>query len=191
MKKENNSKKQLSAKETAELFATLEARFEKNRQRHKELKWTDIAKRLQSAPAKYWSLYQMEATGGEPDVVVFDKAGKEYLFCDCSAESPAGRRSLCYDDQALDARKENKPEGSAIGMAEAMGVSLLTEAEYKQLQQLGSFDTKTSSWLQTPDPIRKLGGAIFADRRYDHVFVYHNGVQSYYAARGFRAILAI
>lgn len=191
MKKENSKGKQLSAKETSELMATLEARFAKNMQRHKGLKWTDIAKRLQSAPEKCWSLFQMETSGGEPDVVGFNKATNEFLIYDCSAESPSGRRSLCYDQQALEARKENKPAGSAIGMADAMGVSLLTETEYQLLQQLGSFDLKTSSWLLTPEPIRQLGGAIFADRRYDHVFVYHNGVQSYYAARGFRASIKI
>jgi len=169
----------------------LKARFEKNGNRHKGLDWADVQARLEANPEKLWSLYEMERTGGEPDVVGHDKKGGEYLFYDCSAESPKGRRSLCYDREALDERKEFKPENSAIDMANSMGIEILTEEEYRDLQQLGNFDTKTSSWVKTPDNIRKLGGALFCDRRYDQVFLYHNGAQSYYAARGFRAALRI
>ena len=169
----------------------MKARFEKNGNRHKGLDWADVQARLEANPEKLWSLYEMERTGGEPDVVGHDKKGGEYLFYDCSAESPKGRRSLCYDREALDERKEFKPENSAIDMANSMGIEILTEEEYRDLQQLGNFDTKTSSWVKTPDNIRKLGGALFCDRRYDQVFLYHNGAQSYYAARGFRAALRI
>ncbi|MBL7793795.1 MAG: DUF4256 domain-containing protein [Saprospiraceae bacterium] len=184
-------KKELSQQQREELLSTLKARFEKNGNRHKGLDWADVQARLEANPEKLWSLYEMERTGGEPDVVGHDKKGGEYLFYDCSAESPKGRRSLCYDREALDERKEFKPENSAIDMANSMGIEILTEEEYRDLQQLGNFDTKTSSWVKTPDNIRKLGGALFCDRRYDQVFLYHNGAQSYYAARGFRAALRI
>lgn len=184
-------KKELSQQQREELLSTLKARFEKNGNRHKGLDWADVQARLEANPEKLWSLYEMERTGGEPDVVGHDKKGGEYLFYDCSAESPKGRRSLCYDREALDERKEFKPENSAIDMANSMGIEILTEEEYRDLQQLGNFDTKTSSWVKTPDNIRKLGGALFCDRRYDQVFLYHNGAQSYYAARGFRGSLKI
>lgn len=173
------------------LLALLRARFEKNAARHKGMDWSKVQARLEGSPDKLWALNEMEATGGEPDVVGRDKRTADTLFFDCSAESPKGRRSLCYDRAALDARKEFKPKGSAEDMAAAMGVELLNEAQYRELQALGEFDTKTSSWLKTPPEIRKLGGAIFADRRYDHVFVYHNGAESYYAVRGFRACLKV
>ena len=177
--------------EDKELLKALKARFEKNMNRHKGIAWADVQAKLEANADKLRSLSEMEKTGGEPDVVGHDKATGEFVFYDCSAESPNGRRSLCYDSEALDARKEAKPADSAVNMAAAMGIELLTEAEYRALQKLGAFDTKTSSWLTTPAPIRKLGGAIFADRRYDTVFVYHNGAQSYYAARGFRGSLKI
>ena len=183
--------RKLSTGETNELLASLKARFEKNMQRHKGYAWTDIEARLNASKEKLWSLDQMEKTGGEPDVIGFDKKTGEYIFCDCSAESPKDRRSLCYDREALNARKEHKPKNSAVDMAADMGVELLTEEEYRSLQQLGKFDTKTSSWIKTPQPIRKLGGAIFGDRRYDTVFLYHNGAESYYAARGFRGSLRV
>jgi len=181
-------KKKLPPDQTKQLFGILKARFEKNPGRHKGLDWTKVEAKLEESPEKLVSLYEMEQTGGEPDVIGQEKTG-EYLFVDCAAESPKGRRSLCYDDEALDSRKENKPEGSALGMAAAMGVELLTEEQYRNLQKLGVFDTKTSSWIQTPAGIRKLGGALFCDRRYDTVFMYHNGAESYYAARGFRGML--
>jgi hypothetical protein len=181
----------MNEKERDEVISILKTRFEKHMQRHKGLAWTDVQARLAAAPDKLRSLAEMESTGGEPDVVGLDPKTGEYVFCDCSAESPAGRRSFCYDRAALDARKEAKPANSALDAAAAMGVSLLTEEEYRALQQLGEFDLKTSSWLITPPQIRKLGGALFGDRRYDHVFVYHNGAQSYYAARGFRASLRV
>lgn len=184
-------KKELSQQQREELLSTLKARFEKNGNRHKGLDWADVQARLEANTEKLWSLHEMEKTGGEPDVVGHDKKGGEYLFYDCSAESPKGRRSLCYDREALDERKEFKPENSAIDMANSMGIEILTEEEYRDLQQLGNFDTKTSSWVKTPDNIRKLGGALFCDRRYDQVFLYHNGAQSYYAARGFRGSLKI
>jgi hypothetical protein len=185
-------KKQLSPKQTEELINTVKARFEKNKVRHKNIEWAKVQARLEAAGAGLlWSLSEMEGTGGEPDVVVHDKKTGEYLFYDCSPESPKGRRSLCFDDEALASRKENKPDGSAAGMAASMGVELLTEEQYRELQQLGNFDMKTSSWVKTPDPIRKLGGAIFCDRRYDTVFMYHNGAESYYAARGFRGALRV
>ena len=179
--------KKLSATETKGLLQILEDRFKKNINRHPDLKWEAVLSTLETNPEKLWSLNEMERTGGEPDVVGQDPKTGAYLFYDCSAESPAGRRSLCFDREALDARKENKPEGNAVEMAEQMGVSMLNEEQYRALQKLGRFDAKTSSWIQTPAAIRKLGGALFADFRYDTVFVYHNGAQSYYAARGFRA----
>jgi hypothetical protein len=175
----------------AELLATLQARFEQNIQRHRGLEWAEVQAKLEGNPEKLRSLGEMEETGGEPDVVRHDNETGEYLFFDCSKESPKGRRSLCYDREALDARKENKPKGSAVEMAAAMGVQLLTEDEYRELQKHGEFDTTTSSWVQTPSRIRELGGALFCDRRYDTVFVYHNGAQSYYAARGFRGSLKV
>lgn len=173
------------------LFATLKARFEKHMNRHQGLEWPQVRARLEAAPEKLRSLDEMERTGGEPDVVAHDKDSGEYLFVDCSAETPSGRRSLCYDREALDARKENKPAGCATDLAAAMGIELLTEAQYRDLQTLGSFDLKTSSWVLTPPAIRKLGGSLFCDRRYDCVFIYHNGAQSYYAARGFRGALKV
>jgi hypothetical protein len=183
--------KKLTANERDELLATLRARFEKHLQRHQGVDWADVQARLAAAPAKLWSLHEMERTGGEPDVVDLDGKGKGYAFVDCSAESPEGRRSLCYDREALDSRKENKPKDNAVDMAAAMGIDLLTEAQYRRLQELGNFDAKTSSWVQTPAEIRKRGGALFCDYRYGHVFVYHNGAQSYYAARGFRGCLSV
>jgi hypothetical protein len=187
----NSNKKELSSKQCEELFKILKARFEKNMNRHKGLEWANVHGRLESNTKKLWSLYEMERTGGEPDIVDHDKKTGEYIFYDCAAESPKDRRSLCYDREALNARKENKPANSAVDMAAAMGIELLTEEQYRALQQLGSFDTKTSSWVQTPAAIRKLGGALFCDRRYDTVFLYHNGAESYYAARGFRGLLKI
>lgn len=187
----NTTQKKLSAGQSQELIATLKARFEKNTQRHKGLRWEAVEARLQAHPARLWSLMEMENTGGEPDVTGFDKKTGEYTFIDCSAESPKGRRSLCYDREAHQSRKEHKPAGSAMEAAAAMGIELLTEAQYRDLQQLGEFDTKTSSWIETPADIRKLGGALFCDRRYDTVFVYHNGAESYYAARGFRGSLKV
>ncbi len=184
-------KKELSPKQREELFKTLKARFEKNTNRHKGLEWSKIQGVLEANAEKLWSLGEMERTGGDPDVVGQDKNTGEYVFHDCSAESPKGRRSLCYDREALDGRKENKPRGSACEMAAQMGVEILTEEEYRALQTLGSFDTKTSSWVKTPSNIRKLGGALFCDRRFDTVFVYHNGAESYYAARGFRGSLRV
>ena len=183
--------KQLSPKQSAALLSVLKARFEQAMNRHPDLEWTKVQARLEENPKALYSLAEMERTGGEPDVVGHDKATGEYIFYDCSAESPAGRQSLCYDREALDARKEHKPADSAIDMAASMGIELLTEEQYRDLQRLGDFDTKTSSWITTPADIRKLGGALFADRRYDHVFVYHNGAKSYYAARGFRGLLRI
>jgi hypothetical protein len=182
--------KSLNTKEAEALLATLKARFEKNTKRHKAVQWADVAARLQKSPAKLWSLNEMEKSGGEPDVIGV-AAGGEFVFCDCAAESPAGRRSLCWDGEALEARKENRPQGSAVDMAADMGVAILTEEQYRELQKFGEFDLKTSSWIDTPPAIRKLGGALFCDRRYDTVFTYHNGVQSYYAARGFRALLTV
>ena len=183
--------KSLSSTITGELIATLQERFEKNMDRHKGLKWTDVQARLEANSEKLWSLNEMETTGGEPDVIRLDKKTGEYVFCDCSAESPKNRRSICYDREALNARKENKPANSAIDMAEAMGIEILSETDYRELQKLGAFDLKTSSWVKTPDAIRKLGGALFCDRRYDTVFLYHNGADSYYAARGFRGLLRV
>lgn len=182
---------QLSSKQTSSLLTILQTRFEKNMQRHKGLKWADVETRLLNNAQKLWSLDMMEETGGEPDVVAFDKATCEYIFYDCAPESPKGRRSVCYDRAAWESRKEHKPGNNAVDMAAEMGIELLTEEQYRQLQQLGSFDTKTSSWVKTPDEIRKLGGAVFCDRRYNNVFYYHNGAESYYAARGFRGLLRV
>jgi hypothetical protein len=184
-------KNKLSPKQSQELLKGLQARFAKNTHRHKGIDWADVEGRLAANPAKLWSLFEMERTEGEPDVVGRDKKSGEYLFCDCSAESPKGRRSLCYDQEALESRKENKPKGSAVSLAETMGVELLTEEQYRELQKLGEFDLKTSSWVKTPAAIRKLDGALFCDRRYDTVFLYHNGAESYYAARGFRGSLRV
>lgn len=183
--------KELPAKQQLELLNILKARFEKNTARHKGLDWGKVQARLEAKKDKLWSLNEMERTGGEPDVVGHDKKTGEYIFYDCSAESPAGRRSFCYDRKALDGRKENKPKNDAMSMAADMGVEILTEEQYRNLQQLGTFDTKTSSWVLTPGNIRKLGGALFCDRRYDTVFTYHNGAESYYAARGFRGLLRV
>lgn len=185
------AKKDLSPKQREELLNTLEARFKKNMNRHQGLDWTVVLARLEASPEKLWSLHEMETTGGEPDVVGYDKKTGEFIFYDCSEESPKGRRSLCYDREALDARRENKPRDNAVDMAAAMGIELLTEEQYRELQKLGNFDTKTSSWVKTPSDIRKLGGAIFCDRRYNTVFTYHNGAESYYAARAFRGSLRI
>ncbi len=181
----------LSASEIKQSLLILQSRFENHMHRHAKMQWSDVQKKLESNPAKLLSLYQMEATGGEPDVIGYDAKTKEYLFCDCSTESPTGRRSVCFDRKALESRKEHTPKNNAQDMADAMGIELLTEEHYRALQTLGAFDTKTSSWIQTPSSIRKLGGALFCDRRYDTVFVYHNGAESYYAARGFRAILRV
>ncbi len=186
-----SNKKKLSPEQSKELLKILKARFDKNSNRHKGLEWAAIQAKLEASPEKLWSLDEMESTGGEPDVVGYDKKTGEYIFYDCSAESPKGRRSLCYDLKALEARKEFKPADSAINMAAAMGIELLTEQQYRDLQKLGNFDTKTSSWIMTPVDIRKLGGALFCDRRYNTVFVYHNGAESYYAARGFRGSLRV
>lgn len=185
------TKKELSSAGRKELLDILKARFEKHLQRHKGIEWSKVQERLEKNPDKLWSLNEMEVTGGEPDVVGQDKKTGEFIFFDCSAESPQGRRSLCYDREALDSRKEHKPKDSAMDLAAAMGVELLTEDQYRELQLLGKFDLKTSSWIQTPAAIRKLGGAVFCDRRYDTVFLYHNGAESYYAARGFRASLRV
>jgi hypothetical protein len=184
-------KKELSPKQCEELLSTLKARFEKNMNRHKGIEWTKVQSKLKGNKEKLWALDEMEITGGEPDVVGYDKKTGEYFFYDCSAESPNGRRSFCYDHKALESRKEHKPKNSAIEMAAEMGIELLTEEQYRELQKLGKFDTKTSSWIITPADIRKLGGALFCDRRYDTVFVYHNGAESYYAARGFRGSLRV
>ncbi|MFL6443890.1 MAG: DUF4256 domain-containing protein [Candidatus Sulfotelmatobacter sp.] len=181
----------LSKKQREDLLKTLKARFEQNMGRHKDVQWPNLQARLEGNPEKLWSLNEMERTGGEPDVVSQDKKTGEYIFYDCAAESPKDRRSLCYDRAALDARKENKPKGNALEMAEAIGIELLTEDQYRELQRLGNFDIKTSSWVKTPAAVRKLGGALFCDRRYDTVFVYHNGAESYYAARGFRGWLRV
>jgi len=181
----------LSKKQREDLLRTLKARFEHNMNRHKDVQWSNLQAKLEANAEKLWSLHEMERTGGEPDVVSHDKRTGEYIFYDCSAESPKGRRSLCYDREALDARKEAKPKDSAMDMASAIGIELLTEEQYRELQRLGNFDAKTSSWVKTPSAIRKLGGALFCDRRFDTVFVYHNGAESYYAARGFRGWLRI
>lgn len=188
---DNAGDKVLPTEQHEKLLSVLKARFEKNMNRHQALQWAPVEARLAANAAKMWSLGEMERTGGEPDVIGFDQETGEYIFCDCSAESPQGRRSLCYDREALDSRKEHKPENSAMDMAAAMGIELLTVEEYRQLQELGHFDTKTSSWVKTPSAIRKLGGSLFGDRRYDTVFIYHNGASSYYAARGFRGALRV
>jgi hypothetical protein len=189
MKTEN--KKELTGQQVESLVSILKARFGKNMHRHNGISWDEVQARLEADPAKLWSLHEMERTGGEPDVVGYDTDTGEYIFFDCSPESPAGRRSVCYDPDALETRKEHKPKHSALGMAAEMGIALLTEDQYRELQQSGNFDTKTSSWIITPEPIRALGGAIFGDRRYGQVFIYHNGADSYYAARGFRGSLVV
>jgi hypothetical protein len=191
MKVMNSNKKNLSSQQKEELLKVLKSRFEKNSDRHKDLDWAKVQAKLEANTEKLWSLNKMEETGGEPDVVGLDKKTGEFIFYDCSSESPRERRSLCYDSEALEKRKENKPANNAMDMAESMGIKLLTEQEYRELQKLGTFDTKTSSWILTPPDIRKLGGALFCDRRYDTVFVYHNGADSYYAARGFRGFLKV
>ena len=188
MKKNRN---ELSPEQRKVLLGVLQTRFEKNMNRHQGLEWTKVQAKLEANTEKLWSLHEMERTGGEPDVVGHDKKTGEYIFYDCSEESPKGRRSLCYDREALDSRKENKPKGSALDLATAMGAELLTEEQYRELQTLGNFDTKTSSWVKTPSAVRKLGGALFCDRRFDTVFVYHNGAESYYAARAFRGSLRV
>jgi len=185
------SQRQLPASQKETLLEVLKKRFEKNKDRHKGIEWAGVQAKLEAHPEKLWSLDEMESTGGEPDLVGYDKKTGTYIFFDCSPESPKGRRSLCFDGNALASRKEHKPADSAMEMARAMGIELLTEAQYRELQRLGSFDLKTSSWVQTPAAIRKLGGALFCDRRYDHVFTYHNGAESYYAARGFRGVLTV
>lgn len=187
----NTNSKKLSPKQREELLSALQTRFEENMNRHKGLEWAKVQTKLEANAEKLWSLNEMKRTGGEPDVVGYDKKTGEYIFYDCSAESPSGRRSVCYDREALESRKEHKPKDSAIGMATAMGIELLTEEQYRDLQKFGNFDLKTSSWVKTPANIRKLGGALFCDRRYDTVFVYHNGAESYYAARGFRGALRV
>jgi hypothetical protein len=187
----NSNEKDMLPEQREELLRALKARFEKNMNRHKGLEWAKIQAKLEANAEKLWSLNEMEKTGGEPDVVGHDKKAGEYIFYDCSAESAKGRRSICYDREALESRKEHKPEDSAIDMAAAMGIELLTEDQYRELQKLGNFDTKTSSWVKTPSHIRKLGGALFCDRRYDTVFLYHNGAESYYAARAFRGSLTV
>ncbi|MDA6069016.1 DUF4256 domain-containing protein [Flavobacterium sp. AC] len=187
----NNHKTKLSPEQQEELLRVLEVRFEKNRQRHKGIEWNKVRAKLMANPDKIWSLDEMERTEGEPDVTGYDKKTDEYIFCDCSAESPKGRRSLCYDHEALEKRKENKPADSALNRAAEMGIEILNEQQYRELQKLGKFDSKTSSWIETPSDIRKLGGALFCDFRYDTVFVYHNGAESYYAARGFRGALRV
>lgn len=191
MSKTTSTKKTLTSKQIDELISTLKSRFEKNMSRHKGIEWSKVQSKLNANPDKLWSLNEMEKTGGEPDVVGQDNKTGEYIFYDCSAESPAGRRSLCYDAEALASRKEHKPKDSAVNMAATMGIELLTEEQTRELQKLGEFDLKTSSWVQTPNEIRKLGGAIFCDRRYNTVFKYHNGAESYYAARGFRGVLKV
>jgi len=184
-------KKELSPKQRGELLRTLKSRFEKNMNRHKGIDWVKVQVRLEADPAKLWSLSEMERTGGEPDVVAFDKSSGEFAFYDCSAESPKGRRSYCYDGAAWDSRKQHKPENAAVDAAADMGIEILTEEQYQELQKLGEFDLKTSSWVLTPAEVRKLGGAIFCDRRFGRVFTYHNGAESYYAARGFRGVLRV
>jgi len=185
-KADKDNKKELSPEQSQQLLAALKARFQKNMNRHQGLEWAHVQAKLEASAEKLWSLNEMERSGGEPDVVGHENKTDEYIFYDCSAESPKGRRSLCYDRQALEARKENKPKGNALDMAAAMGVELLTEQQYRELQKIGKFDEKTSSWVKTPSEVRQLGGALFCDRRFNTIFVYHNGAESYYAARGFR-----
>ena len=191
MKNTTGTKQKLSAEQRGGLLQTLKTRFEKNKSRHKGIDWNSVQAKLETKPEKLWSLNEMEETGGEPDVVAFDKKTGDYIFYDCAAESPKGRRSVCYDDDALASRKEHKPANSAIDMAAKMGIQILTEEQYRELQKLGKFDTKTSSWIKTPTDIRERGGALFCDYRYGTVFVYHNGAESYYAARAFRASLRV
>lgn len=186
-----SNKKELQSTQQTALIETLKIRFEQHMNRHQGLDWASVEAKLKAQPQKLWSIYQMEETGGEPDVVAYDKKTGEYIFYDCADETPKGRRSVCYDQEALNSRKEHKPKNSAVGMAAEMGIELLTEEEYRTLQKLGKFDTKTSSWLKTPTEIRKLGGAIFGDFRYNNVFIYHNGAESYYAARSFRGSLRV
>lgn len=186
-----STKKELSAEQREALLDVLKTRFEQNPDRHKGIEWNKVQAKLEANPEKLWSLDLMEETEGEPDVVGFDEKTGEYVFYDCAAESPKGRRSICYDHKALEARKENKPKNSAVNMAHEMGIDILNEMQYRELQQLGTFDTKTSAWIKTPDEIRKLGGAVFCDRRYNTVFLYHNGADSYYSARGFRGVLRV
>ncbi len=187
----NSTKKNLSSEQREQLLRALKARFEENMNRHEGLVWTQVQTKLEASTEKLWSLNEMERTGGEPDVVEHDGRTGDYIFYDCSGESPKGRRNLCYDREALESRKQHKPENSALDMAAAMGIEILTEEQYRELQKVGEFDTKTSSWIRTPSKIRKLGGALFCDRRYDTVFVYHNGAESYYAARGFRGSIKV
>ena len=191
MGSKKEDKKVLSKEQVDVLLTVIQSRFEKNMNRHEGIEWDKIQARLEKNPEKLWSLHQMEETGGEPDLIGYDKKSDKYIFCDCSPESPKGRRSVCYDPEALASRKEHKPRHSAVGMALEMGVSLTTEAQYLHLQQLGVFDTKTSSWIVAPPDVRKLGGGLFGDKRYGRVFIYHNGAESYYAARGFRAVLEV
>jgi Protein of unknown function (DUF4256) len=191
MNKIKNDKKKLSTEQSEDLLKVLKARFEKNMKRHKGIEWVKVQAKLEAKPEKLWSLDEMEITGGEPDVVGQDKKTGEYIFYDCSEQSPSGRRSVCYDREALESRKEHKPKNSAMDMAADMGIEILSEEQYRELQQLGEFDTKTSSWVKTPADIRELGGALFCDRRYNHVFTSHNGAESYYAARGFRGSLRV
>lgn len=186
-----SEKRKLSHEKSEKVLGILKSRFEKNMNRHKEIEWAEVQARLESNADKLWSVNEMESTGGEPDVIGYDKATGEYIFCDCSAESPKGRRSVCFDREALDSRKEHKPLNNAVDMAADIGIEVLTEEQYRELQELGNFDTKTSSWLKTPDKIRRLGGAIFGDFRYDTVFIYHNGAESYYASRGFRGSIRV
>lgn len=191
MSETRSNERELAPEEREDLLKVLKARFEKNMIRHNDVEWANVQAKLESSPGKLWSLNEMERTGGEPDVVGHDETTGEIIFYDCSAQSPDGRRSLCYDREALESRKKHKPDNNAVDMAAAMGIELLTEEQYRELQRLGNFDTKTSSWVKTPPDIRKLGGAIFCDRRYDTVFVYHNGAESYYAARGFRGWIRV
>ncbi|MBO7999472.1 DUF4256 domain-containing protein [Leptospira interrogans] len=191
MSKVNKNKKKLAAEQREELLSTLKDRFAKNMNRHKDLEWTKVKTKLEANSEKLWSLNEMEKTGGEPDVIAYDQKTSEYIFYDCSMESPKGRRSVCYDREALESRKEHKPKDNALDMAASMGIEILAEEQYRELQKFGKFDTKTSSWIKTPSNIRKLGGAIFADFRYGHVFVYHNGAESYYAVKGFRGLLRV
>lgn len=186
-----NEKTKLTENRATELLEILKTRFEKNKKRHKDISWEKVVSKIEKNPEKLWSLNQMEISGGEPDVIGQDQKNGQYIFCDCSPESPTGRRSICYDREALEARKKYKPEDTAIDMATAMGIEILTEEEYRHLQTLGAFDLKTSSWVHTPADIRKLGGAVFCDRRYNTIFLYHNGADSYYAARGFRGSLRV